>query len=76
MYRILDEDIRTLIRETTPWIIGSKGANENFVPIFKENIPLGIIEKHEMLIHLINMSELILLVFLTPTLATFSRSFA
>ena len=53
MREILDDDIRKLLQETTPWIIGSKGSKEDFTPIFKEDTPMEIIEKYKKLIFLI-----------------------
>ena len=53
MREILDDDIRKLLQETTPWIIGSKGSKEDFTPIFKEDTPIEIIEKYKKLIFLI-----------------------
>ncbi len=58
MYQLLDDDIRSLIKETTPWIIGSKGSKENFEPIFKENTPADIIEKYQKLKFLIKNRQL------------------
>ena len=57
MRKILDDDIRKLIQEITPWIIGSKGSEDDFAPIFKEDTPIEIIEKHEKLKFLIKSRE-------------------
>ena len=54
---ILDDDIRRLIKEISPWIVGTKGANEDFAPIFKENTPIDIIEKHKKLVNLIDIRK-------------------
>ena len=57
MREILDDDIRILIKETTPWIIDSKGSAEDFAPIFKENTPVEIIEKYKKLKFLIKSRQ-------------------
>ena len=49
MYATLTDEIRTLIKEVTPWIIGAQGADKDFAPIFKDNTPLDIKEKNKRL---------------------------
>ncbi len=58
MYQILDDDIRILIKETSPWIIGSKGSKDDFKPVFKENTPIDIIDKYKKLELLIKSRQL------------------
>lgn len=38
------------MHEVMPWIIGTEGASKNFAPIFKENTPEHIKEKHKKLV--------------------------
>lgn len=52
MYEILDDKVRTLIQEVTPWITGAKCASENFAPIFKNDTPDEIKAKFDELVRL------------------------
>ena len=56
MFAIISDDIRALLQEVTPWIVGSEGADKNFAPIFKENTPSEIREKHKMLSDLVKVN--------------------
>ncbi len=49
MFTILSDEIRQLIKEVNPWIIGTEGADKNFAPIFKEKTPAEILEKNKRL---------------------------
>ncbi len=49
MFTVLSDEIRKLVKEVTPWIIGTEGADKDFAPIFKENTPFEIIEKNKKL---------------------------
>ena len=49
MYATLTDEIRKLIKDVTPWIVGSEGADKDFAPIFKENTPNDILEKNKKL---------------------------
>lgn len=49
MYSILTDEQRMLVRAITPWICGSEGADKNFAPIFKDDTPEDILEKHRRL---------------------------
>ena len=47
MYIIFSDEVRSLEKEIKPWIIGRKGASEDYVPIFKENTPSSILQKYD-----------------------------
>lgn len=46
MFCCFSEEVKRIGAEIEPWIIGRKGAAEDFAPIFKENTPESIIQKH------------------------------
>lgn len=39
--------VRQLEKEIKPWIIGRKGASEDYAPIFKEDTPPSILQKYD-----------------------------
>ncbi len=49
MFTVLSDEIRKLIKDVNPWIVGSEGADKNFAPIFKDNTPAEILEKSKKL---------------------------
>lgn len=48
MYCILTDEIRALLKDIEPWVIGTKGGK----PIFKDGTPDEIKEKHKRLVEL------------------------
>ena len=52
MYTILSKEQRMLVRAITPWICGTEGADKNFAPIFRDDTPEDILEKHRRLVEL------------------------
>lgn len=52
MFATLTDEQRMLVRVITPWICGAEGADKDFAPIFKDNTPMDIIDKHKRLVAL------------------------
>ena len=47
MYFLFSEQVKKIGAEIEPWIIGRKGAIDNFAPIFKESTPENIKNKYK-----------------------------
>lgn len=46
MFCCFSEEVKRMGDEIAPWIIGRKGAEEDFAPIFKKNTPKSIKENY------------------------------
>lgn len=46
MFCCFSDEVKKMGAEINSWIIGRKGASENFAPIFKDNTPDDIKQKY------------------------------